>query len=209
LGDVVEAEIRARVRAIRGPLRLLAAVFVCLGAAGPAAAQFGPATPLISGGVLLGAAEAGTCSDPFLIGEVPVLFMEDTTGAPSNTGGGIGGPFPCGPENETPGPEHVYQFTVTAMNDLTFQVTPDMGSDYDPTIYILSECGNENSCVAFEDTGDEGQGEVIGPLQLSPGSYYFYVDSFFGILPDARAEGPYELQVVGSLAVELIEFSIE
>jgi hypothetical protein len=97
-----------------------------------------------------------------------------------------------------PGPDLIYSVTVYPGNSLTFQVTP--GAGYDVDIYLLGTCGNGATCVRESDTGAEGQSETLGPVTLTPGTYYFYVDSIYTI-DDTPGSGPYTLSVTGSLGV--------
>jgi hypothetical protein len=154
-----------------------------------------------------------TCSVAAVISSLPYSDSDDTTGNVDDNG-----LAPCQPLFTTvPGPDLIYQFTVTNENSLTFTVTPG-DNKYDPSIYILSVCDDFNSCVVGNDAMFEGNPETFRscqpasgsggsgtpcdydiqcpvadetcqahPITLPAGTYYFYVDSF---CPDEGCPDP-------------------
>jgi hypothetical protein len=149
------------------------------------------------GGVSALAITAGgdTCASPTVIASVPYNDSDDTSTAtdqplflgPACSGGGAG---------TREGPDRIYSVTVSAGNSVTFQVTP--AATYDVDIYILGTCGSGSTCVIERDIGIEGQPETLGPITLSPGTYYLYIDSVYPIF-DKLGSGTYSLSVTGNL----------
>jgi len=159
------------------------------------------------------------CAAAPSIGSTPFVASCDTTGADSSIDAV---PLACnGNYTSQAGPDHVYQFTVGPGNSLSFLLSTT-DPDYDPSIYVVSTCGAGNSCVlgAAADscfalnaagnpcgaTSDEG----FGPFSFEPSVYYFYVDSFYlPNNPNGRDSGPYMLSVTGTIAAELVDFTVE
>jgi hypothetical protein len=145
--------------------------------------------------VLSIAAGGDTCASPTAIASLPYNDMGDTSTATNDslflgatcTGGGAGG---------REGPDRIYSITVAAGNSLTIQVTP--AATYDVDVYILGTCGTGSTCVSEKDTGAEGVPETLGPITLSPGTYYLYIDSIYPI-EDKLGSGTYALSVTGTL----------
>jgi hypothetical protein len=136
-----------------------------------------------------------TCAVPTPISTLPYNDSGDTSTAADSplflgtacTGNGAG---------SREGPDLIYSITVSAGNSLTFQVTP--AATYDVDIYLLGTCGSGSTCVIERDTGIEGQPETLGPVALSPGTYYVYIDSVYPI-DDKLGSGTYTLSVTGTL----------
>jgi hypothetical protein len=164
--------------------------------------------------------KAGTddCTSPTSIPSTPFNDTGDSTGATDSVNGI---PLGCnGIYAQVAGGDHIYTFDVTAGNSLTFTLSTSSVT-YDPSIYILSTCGDGNSCQIGSDNcfstqfvqpagcqGDDST-EVINAPELTAGTYFFYVDSFYPTDNPTSATGPYTLDVTGSLPVELIEFDVK
>lgn len=120
-----------------------------------------------------------------------------TTLGGNNTNNAV--PASCnGSYTQTAGPDKIYSITVGAGNSVTFSVDPT-GANWDPSIYLLSTCTDGNTCSAGwgDDNGGSNVTEVVGPLTLPAGTYYFYVDSFYAT--GALSAGTYDLSVTGNL----------
>jgi hypothetical protein len=150
-----------------------------------------------SGPVSPSAVTAGgdTCASPTPISSLPFNDSGDTTGAADDiriTG--------CSGITSMPGPDLIYVFNVFPGNNLTFTLTTTDAS-YDPAIYIRSAClQTAGVCMARSDSGNTGQGETINVAGLTPGTYYFYVDSAFSV-DEIGGFGPYSLSVTGTFGV--------
>ncbi len=169
--------------------------------------------------------KAGTddCTAPTTIpsagGAVDFMDTGDTDGS-TDTVNTI--PLACnGLYSFVEGPDHIYTFDILgAGNSLTFTTTTT-DNVYDMSIYMLSTCGDANSCVIGADNclaRDMGNGscaandseESFTASDLAAGTYYFYVDSYYLTANDAdRASGPYTLTVTGTVPAELIKFSVD
>lgn len=137
-----------------------------------------------------------TCSAPTVISSLPYNDTGDTTGAADNAR--ITG---CANFLSMEGPDHIYQFTVFAGSNLTFTVTPG-NPKYDSSIYIRTGClQTTGTCVASSDVGIEGESETISVSALTPGTYFFYVDSFWSGFKEGPGNGPYTLSVTGTLGI--------
>lgn len=182
---------------IRTPYALIAAllfagVFAEKGSSLPPGARLSQ-----DGGVstLSIAAGGDTCESATVIASVPYNDSGNTSTATDDplflssacTGGGAG---------SREGPDRIYSITVAAGNSLTFQVTP--AATYDVDIYLLGTCSSGASCVMERDIGKEGQAETLGPITLSAGTYYLYIDSVYPI-DDKLGSGTYSLSVTGNL----------
>lgn len=134
-----------------------------------------------------------TCAAATPIPSLPFNDSGDTTGAVDNirlTG--------CMGFLSMPGPDHIYSFNVFSGNNLTFTLTPTT-ADYDPSIYVRTACTQgSGTCVARTDVGNSGQAETITVNNLSPGTYYFFVDSVWA-KEEVPAQGGYTLSVTGTL----------
>jgi hypothetical protein len=164
--------------------------------------------------------KAGTDDCPGTpIAAVPFDDVGDTTGAAD----GVSSiPEACnGNYSQVEGGDHVYTFDVIAGNSLTFTVSTT-SETYDPSIYVLTTCGDGNTCVtgAAADNcfaADEEQPadcadptETFTAPELAAGTYFFYVDSYYNVTNNPEiGTGPYELTVEGDLPVELIEFEVK
>jgi hypothetical protein len=163
-------------------------------------------------------AGSDTCTAPPVIASLPFTDSGDTTGG-LNTVDVI--PVACnGFSNTARGPDNIYEFTVTAGNNLLITVsTPDIS--YDTSIYVLSTCGDGQTCVVGADNciaTELGQFPACPRFDsteqiqasLAAGTYYLYIDSwYFGTNPLGRGAGPYDVDIEGSLPVELHEFTVD
>ena len=158
---------------------------------------------------------------PIIFGD-PFTDTGDTTGATS-TIDTI--PSACnGNYSTVAGPDHLYTFIDGQPGQIGsiwgFQVTTT-DDDYDLSIYILSACGDGKTCVIGADDclarsaidnpcGPVSDEEIIPVSFVSPGAYFFVVDSFYAPgNPDGRDSGPYTLSVIGPCPVELLKFWVE
>lgn len=133
-------------------------------------------------------------------------------------------PLSCnGNYTSVAGPDHIYAFSVSAAcpnHGVSFQISTT-DTDYDPSIYILSSCGDGSTCVngaasdncfAVSTPGNPcaNSTEAFGPVSFAPGTYFFVVDSFYAPGdPNNHDSGPYELDISGYCPAELIEFSVD
>lgn len=164
------------------------------------------------------------CTNPTSLADPQGGSVEDSgnTNFAANTVNAI--PVACnGIWSQVRGADHIYTFDVGPGNALTFELSTS-SRDYDPSIYVLSVCGDGATCVTgaaadnctasrFGQTSPcpgTDSTETFSVSGLVPGTYFFYVDSFYSpnVNPTA-AQGPYTLTVSGDLPVELIEFSVE
>ena len=155
---------------------------------------------------LAGAASAGI--PPVEITAVPFTASGDTTGG-ANSINLV--PDFCSQRTTVDGPEAVFTFTPQTGANLTFTVTP-LNADYDPAIYVTFAPAAADACLWGADANGPGQPETFSVSdRLTPGTvHYFYVDSFFSAATDpTNAQGPFRLDVVGSLPVELTGFVVE
>jgi hypothetical protein len=142
------------------------------------------------------------------IPSVPFTATGDSTGG-TNSINSV--PDFCSQRMTVDGPEAVYFFTPHAGANLTFTVTPQ-NATFDPAIYVTFAPAAGDACLWGSDANGPGEAETF-PIndRLTPETvHYFYVDSFFdaGTAP-ANAQGPFQLDVGGSLPVELIRFEVE
>ncbi len=77
----------------------------------------------------------------------------------------------CGGE----GPEEVLAITIRVRAMVTFTM---QNTDYDPLIWLRSACDDDNSEIACNDDANGLDSEVSA--QLNPGTYFLFVDGFFG-----------------------------
>jgi len=152
-----------------------------------------------------------------LTGGFPVIDPGDTTGATSIIDAI---PLACnGVYTSVAGPDHIYTFDVGAATaTLSFQVTTS-DPDYDPSIYVVTTCGDgttcvngaaSDSCFAVNQAGNPcgaNSDEAFGPVIFPQGTFFFVVDSFYQPGdPSGRDVGPYALTL---LPVELMTFTVE
>jgi hypothetical protein len=136
-----------------------------------------------------------TCGTAVPIPSLPFVDSGNTTGAADDVNTVSPG---CGTGYiQTAGPDLIYSFTVGAGNSLTFNITPTTG--WDPKIYVLGTCGNGATCLGGADANGPGGNESLAVSGLTPGTYFFYVDSFYSASTDPTvAQGAYDLSVSGS-----------
>ncbi|MFN2633302.1 MAG: hypothetical protein ABR610_07810 [Thermoanaerobaculia bacterium] len=155
---------------------------------------------------LLSPQQGGTCATPTIIGSLPFNDTGDTTGV-ANTVSAVGTGAGCGSitfsSGQVNGPDLVYQFTVGTGNNLTFTLTPTspdpVNLPYDPAIYVLMTCGTGTTCLGGADSAGDNQAETLNVSGLAPGTYAFYVDSFY--TANVRRQGPYTLNVTGTFGL--------
>lgn len=112
-------------------------------------------------------------------------------------------PFPYG------GEDVIYEMTLGAGNTVDFSMDLT-GSTGDLVLFILSACGDGNTCVAnSQDSIGAGVGpELIAAAPYTPGTYYVYIDSYYDA-GTAGSCGTYDLTVSGTVPAELVSFSAE
>ena len=141
------------------------------------------------------------CSAPTAITTLPFNDTGTTVGANNNSTGSL--PFSCGIVGSgdiRPGPDVFYSFTILGPgNSLTFTVTTTSNT-FDTGIYVLSVCGNLSTCQGGADTNFDGEPESFMVSDLTPGTYYFGVDSAY-VHPDNSSDGPYALSVTGNFGM--------
>ncbi|MEO8429872.1 MAG: PPC domain-containing protein [Acidobacteriota bacterium] len=146
-----------------------------------------------------------TCATAASVGALPFNDSGTTVGAVDNNS--TLAPMSCTGYTTYPGADHIYTFTVGAGNSVAISVTPGAATNFDPGIYVLSNCTDGTSCVAGSDAGGIGFTETIAAQAYAPGTYYIYIDSFYSTDPanpnfnPGRAEGPYTISINGNLGV--------
>jgi hypothetical protein len=162
----------------------------------PSAAGFSPFSALAGGDL---------CSPaPPEISTLPFNDTGTTTGMDDSSTGSL--PFACGIVGSgptRPGPDVFYRFTILGPgNSLTFSLTTS-SNQFDPAIYVLSACGNLDTCQGGADDPNTGAGdpEMLTVSNLAAGTYYFGVDSAYPVGPGNPSDGPYALSVTGSFGV--------
>jgi hypothetical protein len=165
----------------------------------PSAAGFSPFSALAGGDL---------CSPaPPEISTLPFNDTGTTTGMADNSTGSLPGFSPdcgiVGSGPSRPGPDVFYRFTILGPgNILTFSLTTS-SNQFDPAIYVLSACGNLDTCQGGADDpfGGAGDPEMLTVSNLAAGTYYFGVDSAYPVGPGNPSDGPYALSVTGSFGV--------
>jgi hypothetical protein len=159
-----------------------------------------PAPPVEVGG-------DGCPPGAFVTGPLPWNDTGDTCAGFTNTVTSYAGvctlAFPYG------GEDVIYEMTLGAGNTVDFSMDLT-GSTGDLALFILSTCGDGNTCVAnSQDAIGPGAGpELIAAAAYTPGTYYVYVDSYYAA-GSAGSCGIYDLTVSGTVPAELINFSAE
>ena len=161
---------------------------------GLTATLFGAAAPHA------GAASVDTAPG-FFFSTLPFNDSGNTTGLVSDID-----TLPSGVSNYTrvDGPDVFYSFTVTQPGTLTFTVTPTGQTGYDPAIYLLT--GGTAGANAFIGRDEELSNlpETFTTGVLSPGTYYFVVDSYYSSdIPDEllQSRGAFDLNVTGTARI--------
>ena len=155
----------------------------------------------------LASAYAFAGTTPVEIGAVPFAATGDTTGG-ANSINLV--PDFCSARTTVDGPEAVYTFTPQTGANLVFTVTP-LNAEYDPAIYVTFAPAAADACLWGADASGPGEAETFTINdRLTPGTvHYFYVDSFFNATTDpTAAQGPFRIDVTGTLPVELLEFDV-
>jgi Bacterial pre-peptidase C-terminal domain len=144
------------------------------------------------------------CGEPSPPTPITVLPFNDTgttIGKVDDSTGSL--PYACGIVGSgpsRPGPDVFYSFTILGPgNSLTFSLTTTSHT-FDPAIYVLSVCGNLDTCQGGADTNFNGEPEMFTVSNLPAGTYYLGIDSAY-VHPDNSADGPYALSVTGSFGV--------
>jgi hypothetical protein len=136
------------------------------------------------------------CSDAVDITTSPYTDTGNTTGYADDWGPSVSG---YGQDGE----DQAYRLVITVAGNMTVSVTP---TGYDCSVYVISDsdCANYMPTVlAGADTAFTGETETI-VFGASPGTYIIVVDSY---LPGEV--GPFDLEVLSTVPVELTAFSVE
>ncbi len=125
---------------------------------------------------------SGSCAMPLAVGPGIYEGVTLATDANNDKGGCV--------FNANMVPDAVYQVTTTAtVSDITAVVTP-LVATYDPVLYItVGDCGVGPDLVC-KDGFSNGVAESAQVKNLSPGTYYVFVDGY--ALDDV---GPYQLSI--------------
>lgn len=154
---------------------------------------------------LLGASAAfagggDTCAVPTAIGSLPYTDNGTTIGMANNIS-----VIPSICNGLTPavnGPDVVYALTVGAPpSSVTISVDPT-GANWDPSIYVLTNCIDGTTCAAArgKDAAGSNGTETLTLTNLPSGTYFFYVDSFYSCANNpALCSGAYTLSITGNL----------
>lgn len=154
-------------------------------------------------------AGGGSCATPVSISSLPFSQAGNTCGGTNNISDYSGPvcsgdlPFPY------PGPEDIWAITVGTGNSLNISANLG-GSTGDLVVFVLSACGDGASCFAHsQDAIGPGAGPETVPTisGLTPGTYYIYIDSYYG--SGSASCGTYTLAVTGTLPVSLESFRID
>jgi hypothetical protein len=168
------------------------------------------ANPAHNGTPWTGSLEQGDDDCPGTpIGALPYTDSGTTCGYANNLGGwGASGTctLPAGAQYYN-GEDVVYQITVAAGNDLTFDMPAFAG---DLVLALFSVCGDGNSCViaSADSIGPGALPETIQIAGLTAGTYYLYVDSYYAA-GTANSCGTYTLNVTGTVPAEMVSFTAE
>jgi MYXO-CTERM domain-containing protein len=153
--------------------------------------------------ILLGASVAladggDVCAAPTIIGGLPYTDSGTTVGKANNISLV---PVACnGVTTLVNGPDVVYAVTMGAPpNNVTFSLDPT-GANWDPSIYVLTNCSDGATCAAGygDDNGGANITESITLTNVAAGTYFFYVDSFYPA-SNGLGQGTYTLSVTGNL----------
>ncbi|WP_146654372.1 Ig-like domain-containing protein [Labilithrix luteola] len=135
-----------------------------------------------------------TCGSP-----APVLTTAGDTGDTTGKANDIASvPLGCnGNYLSVAGPEVLYRLILGTGNAVTITVTPSAG--YDPSIYLLSTCGDGATCGNGwgADKGLAGQAETLTLSGVPAGIYYLAVDSFFPA-SDPQSKGTFTITATGN-----------
>jgi hypothetical protein len=117
----------------------------------------------------------------------------------------------CAARMHVDGPERIYRFVPQEGASVTFTATPQ-DATYDIAIYLIDSLKGGKYCLLGAD--DHGPGEAesfsFSDRFIAGRTYYLYVDSFFSVATDpASAQGPYVLELAGSLPVDVLRFGID
>jgi hypothetical protein len=99
------------------------------------------------------------------------------------------------------GPDVFYSFNVVTAGTMTFTVTPTGGTGYDTAIYLLQGAAVGANALIGKDAGVFNIAESFTTPSLTPGAYFFVVDSFYANGSAAqpnRMAGAYTLSVTGT-----------
>jgi hypothetical protein len=114
-------------------------------------------------------AAGDTCASATIINPAALPFTEDATSVganndidPTNGGCANGG-----------GSDVVYAFTPATTGVYSLGVTPT-NTSFDPSLYIVTNCSNTESCIAGANENAVGKGEFL-TVSLSAGTQYFIV----------------------------------
>jgi len=83
----------------------------------------------------------------------------------------------CSTYVDTSGPDLVYKLELGIGNSLSITVDPAGG--YDTSIYLYKGCGTGEQCTAGADDAQAGQPETFSVNNVTPGTYYLWVDAFY------------------------------
>lgn len=211
-----------------------ALIFVCFGGLLVGAALAGDSRPrrhdpswsnTPAQGVALKAG-SNDCTSPVDITALPFNDTGDTTDAGSTidqVSNNCPGLYqePGTSVSNLPGPDQIYMITVGSGNSLNLTLTTS-DDNYDPAIYLVTTCGDGSTCTIGSDVCyavanqfnpcDPISTESIDVSGMTSGTYYFFVDSYYsqgeaGVY-GGTGNGPYTVDVTGTLPVQLIDFEI-
>jgi hypothetical protein len=144
-----------------------------------------------------------SCGTAVAITSLPFADAGTTVGA-TNTNGTL--PAGCSNYTTVAGPDVIYTFTTGAGASVSISSTTT--GSYDGAIYVLGTCGNSATCVTGEDAVIGPGTETISAFAFAPGTYGLYVDSFYAV-GNGQESGPFNLNVSGTLPVEVTNFNVE
>ncbi len=115
-----------------------------------------------------------SCGEPVVIDSLPWGYSGTTTGA-SNALSAPAGACPGWPDGfGASTPDHVFQLTPLVEGPYLFQVEPV--DPFDTSLYLLEDCWDSTQCIAADEVGGGGQGELLY-VHLEAGvTYHLVVD---------------------------------
>lgn len=99
------------------------------------------------------------------------------------------------------GPDVFYRLDIAVGGTITFALDPT-GANWDPSIYITTSMDGASNPGAGAGSGDDNGGSNVTEsvtFNLTPGTYYLVIDSFYG--SGALSAGTYTMNLSGTAIV--------
>ncbi len=150
-----------------------------------------------------------TCEDPIVTTGIGYMDSNTNCGAPAEILD-YGNPPLCNPTPSYKGPELIYRVELASATAFTARLTP--AGEVDLALFLVSDCADPTTCVLWGDAIGAGLPDVAATepgAPLGAGTYYLYVDSYYGTAnPMSCGDFTLELTDVPP-AVQLLDFQIE